>query len=80
MFRSKRKQARPLTQFEAIDLLTAIMIDLQENRYGRAMSRIGMNPDLFDDKMSVEDLAGVFQVRLIELAKTAGVPIDTEGN
>jgi hypothetical protein len=75
-----RKRRTDRSRYDAIDLLVAVMNDLKEDRYGQAMCRIGMDLSLFDEDTTLEELAGVFQVRLIELAKVAGVKIDTEGN
>lgn len=74
----KRNRVRPINQFEALDLLVAIMKDVNADRYGSAMVRIGMNPDLFDETQTLDELMGAFQVRLIELAKIAGVQIRKE--
>lgn len=75
-----RKRRTDRNRYDAIDLLVAVMNDLKQDRYGQAMKRIGMDLSLFDEDTTLDELAGVFQVRLIELAKAAGVKINTEGN
>jgi hypothetical protein len=75
-----RKRRTDRNRYDAIDLLVAVMNDLKQDRYGQAMKRIGMDLSLFDEDTTLDELAGVFQVRLIELAKAAGVRINTEAN
>jgi hypothetical protein len=74
-----RKKRVDRNRYEAIDLLVAVMNDVRQDRYGQAMLRIGMDLSLFDEDTTLDELAGVFQVRLIALAKEAGVKINTEG-
>jgi hypothetical protein len=74
-----RKKRVDRNRYEAIDLLVAVMNDVKQDRYGQAMARIGMDLSLFDEDTTLDELAGVFQVRLIALAKEAGVKINTEG-
>lgn len=74
-----RKKRTDRNRYEAIDLLVAVMNDVRQDRYGQAMLRIGMDLSLFDEDTTLDELAGVFQVRLIALAKEAGVKINTEG-
>jgi hypothetical protein len=75
-----RKRRTDRNRYDAIDLLVAVMNDVKQDRYGHAMQRIGMDLSLFDEDTTLDELAGVFQVRLIALAKEAGVKINTEGN
>ena len=75
-FAKKRKDKTvALTRYEAIDLLCAIHQDLLENRYGSAMEKIGMDPELFGPEQTLDELAEVFMVRLVDLQRYAGVII-----
>lgn len=64
-----------MTRFEALDLLTEITNLVNENKFGAAMAKIGMDNVPFADQLTIDELAQIFQVRVIDLAKYAGVKI-----
>lgn len=64
-----------MTRFEALDLLQEVSRLVNEGQIGTAMQKIGMDDMPFSEAMTLEELAEIFQVRVADLAKYAGVKL-----
>lgn len=69
------KSGRPLTRFEALDLLTEVNTLVSEQKFGAAMTLIGMDDQAFSPEQSLDELLQVFMVRFADLARQAGVDL-----
>ena len=62
-----------MNQFDAIDLLYKVSQELDNKQLGEAMKLIGMTEDLFPEGAEFSELLEVFQVRLNDVMKIAGI-------
>ena len=69
------KSGRPLTRFEALDLLAEVNALVSEQKFGAAMTLIGMDDQAFSPEQSLDELWQVFMVRFADLARQAGVDL-----
>lgn len=64
-----------LTRFEALDLIMEINKLLEEQKYGSAMAKIGMENMPYADETTLEELMQVFEVRMSDLMRYAGIKV-----
>lgn len=62
-----------MDRFEAIDKLSKVQQLIEAKRYGEAMREVGMTDDQFPHGQSFDELFQVFQVRVHDLKKIAGL-------
>lgn len=62
-----------MNRFEALDAVYKINELLEEKRLGEAMQVAGMTEELFPEGATLSELIEIFQVRLTDLMKIAGI-------
>lgn len=75
VFFIKKKNDQMLDRFEALDLFMRAVELTNAQRYGEAMRLIGMDSDAFTEEQSLDELVGIFAVRMSDLAKQAGIKV-----
>lgn len=73
--KKKGTQEIAMTRFEALCLLQEISELINQGRIFAAMEKIGMDAMPFGDEITIDELGEVFQVRVADLAKYAGVKL-----
>ena len=69
------KSGRPLSRFEALDLLYDVNQLVNQQKFGAAMKLIGMDDAAFAPEQPLDEMLQVFMVRFADLARQAGIDI-----